>query len=212
MSRVLVIDFETANISATSACAIGAILIENNEIVQQYFSFIKPPSKIFQFSYIHGITWEKVKDAPTFKEMWEQDFSKLYESANLIVGHNIQFDARVMKATAEHHQINLPSKPTECTVKLARQQLKISPAKLNNVCDVLNIPLKHHEALSDSLASAYIYLHAKTGEKPWLLNQAPKKNLTKTKNKIVKKESLVDTISSMNSEKTKALLATLLKK
>ena len=171
MSRVLVIDFETANISASSACAIGAILIENNVITKKYFSLIKPPSKIFQFTYIHGITWKQVQDAPTFKEMWDKDFAELYESASLIVGHNIQFDARVLKATAEHHQIKLPTKPTECTVKLARNQLKISPAKLNNVCDVLKIPLQHHEALSDSLASAYIYLHAKTGEKPWLSNK-----------------------------------------
>ncbi len=229
MSRVLVIDFETANISATSACAIGAILIENNEIIQQYFSFIKPPSKVFQFSYIHGITWEKVKDAPTFKEMWDKDFSKLYESANLIVGHNIQFDARVMKATAEHHQITLPAKPTECTVKIARNQLKITPAKLNNVCDVLKIPLTHHEALSDSLASAYIYLHAKTGEKPWLtgkptslqyelitddevpIKALPKKSKTPDDLEQSKK-ALIDTISSNNSEKSKALLASLLKK
>lgn len=173
MSRVLVIDFETANISATSACAIGAILIENNEIVQQYFSLIKPPSKVFQFTYIHGITWEQVKDAPTFKEMWDQDFADLYNSVNLVVAHNIGFDSRVLKATAEHHGIKLPTKPTDCTVKISRNQLKITPAKLNNVCDVLKIPLKHHEALSDSLASAYIYLHAKTGEKPWLTGKPP---------------------------------------
>src|ERR1035437_6266439 len=140
MSRVLVIDFETATISATSACAIGAILIEDDVIVQKYFSLIKPPSKVFQFTYIHGITWEQVKDAPTFREMWDRDFSALYQSANLIVGHNIQFDARVLKATAEHHQITVPTKPTECTVNLARNHLKITPAKLNNVCDVLKIP------------------------------------------------------------------------
>jgi DNA polymerase-3 subunit epsilon len=167
-SRVLVIDFETANTSATSACAIGAILIEDDIITQKYYSLIKPPSSVFQFTYIHGVTWNDVKDAPTFKEMWERDFGKLYESATLIVGHNIQFDARVLQATADHHQISVPTKPTECTVKLARNQLEIKPAKLDNVCKTLSIPLEHHQALSDSLASAYIYLYAKTGEKPWL--------------------------------------------
>ena len=225
MSRVLVIDFETANISATSACAIGAVLIEDHVIIQKYFSLIKPPSKVFQFTYIHGITWDQVKDAPTFKEMWNKDFAQLYESANLIVGHNIQFDARVLKATAEHHQISLPVKPTECTVHLARNQLKITPAKLNNVCDVLKIPLKHHEALSDSLASAYIYLHAKTGEKPWLTGKSPALQyemvsddtpitaLPKMKKKSApKKKKPTEAISQLNSEKSKSLLASLLKK
>ena len=144
----------------------------------------------------------------------------------MVRGGNIQFDARVLKATAEHHQISLPVKPTECTVHLARNQLKITPAKLNNVCDVLKIPLKHHEALSDSLASAYIYLHAKTGEKPWLTgkalalqyelvndDQTPITKLPRTKKKaIAKVKKLVDTISTKNSDKSKARLASLLKK
>lgn len=166
--RILVIDFETANVAATSACAIGAVLIEDYEIVEKYYSLIKPPSSLFQFTYIHGITWDQVKDAPTFKELWEQDFGRLYRYADLIIAHNVGFDVSVLKATAEHHQISLPTRPTDCTVQIARKQLEITPAKLNNVCQVLEIPLEHHQALSDSLAAAYIYIFAKTGEKPWI--------------------------------------------
>jgi DNA polymerase-3 subunit epsilon len=167
-NRVLVIDFETANYSSNSACAIGAILIEDHQIVEKYHSLIQPPSKVFQFTSIHGITWNDVKDAPNFKEIWNQRLNSLFDSADLLVAHNIGFDARVLKATAEHYGIILESKPTACTVKIARNTLEISPAKLDHVCKTLNIPLKHHEALSDSLASAYIYLYAKTGKKPWL--------------------------------------------
>ena len=239
MSRVLVIDFETATTSATSACAIGAILIENDEIIQQYFSLIKPPSKTFQFTYIHGITWEQVKDAPTFKEMWEKDFGKLYESVDLVVAHNIGFDSRVLKATAEHHSITLPEKPTECTVKIARNQLEIKPAKLDNVCKTLKIPLQHHQALSDSLASAYIYLHAKTGEKPWLTGKPPERQyefmvsespdgpldlnqdfsrpvpitaLPKKSSANAPAKNFTHSISSLNSEQAKEKLAQLLAK
>ena len=221
-SRVLVIDFETANTSATSACAIGAVLIEDDVITQKYYSLIKPPSSVFQFTYIHGITWEQVKDAPTFKEMWEKDFASLYQSASLIVGHNIGFDARVLKATAEHHQVNLPEKPTECTVKLARNQLEIKPAKLDNVCKTLQIPLEHHQALSDSLASAYIYLYAKTGEKPWLTGCAPIKQyefivdetpltaLPTSAPKIA--VNIEDSISELNTPESRARFVELLKK
>lgn len=173
MSRVLVIDFETANYSATSACAIGAILIENDEIIRQYHSLIKPPSSHFQFTYIHGLSWSDVKDAPTFKDLWDGELGELFLKADLIVAHNIGFDARVLKATAEHHGIEVPHRPTDCTVRISRNHLNISPAKLDHVCKTLEIPLKHHEALSDSLASAYIYLHAKTGEKPWLTGKSP---------------------------------------
>ncbi len=226
MSRVLVIDFETANTSATSACAIGAILLENNEIIQKYSTFIKPPSSVFQFTYIHGITWDQVKNSPTFKEMWDQEFKAMYESVDLVVAHNIGFDSRVLKATAEHHGIKLPHKPTDCTVKIARNQLEIKPAKLDNVCKELKIPLTHHEALSDSLASAYIYIYAKTGEKPWLTGKpttlqyemivddaTPITALPpKARTKEDREKEWSDAISSMNSEKSKNLLASLLKK
>lgn len=171
-NRVLVIDFETANFSSTSACAIGAILIEDGTIVKKFHSLIKPPSKVFQFTHIHGITWNDVKDAPDFKSVWETGLGGLYECAELLVAHNIGFDSRVLKATADHHSIKLKDIPTACTVKISRGELEITPAKLDNVCRVLDIPLQHHEALSDSLASAYIYLYAKTGKKPWKQNDS----------------------------------------
>lgn len=168
--RVIVIDFETANFAANSACAIGAILIDHHQIIQKYHSLIQPPSKFFQFTSIHGITWNDVKNSPTFKDIWHQELVQMYESADLMVAHNISFDARVLKATAEYHGIKIQEKPTACTVKIARNELEISPAKLDHVCKTLEIPLQHHEALSDSLASAYIYLYAKTGKKQWLMN------------------------------------------
>ena len=81
--RVLVIDFETANFAASSACAIGAILVEDHQIIRQYHSLIQPPSKIFQFTHIHGITWNDVKSSPTFRQVWESELGSMYESADL---------------------------------------------------------------------------------------------------------------------------------
>ena len=49
-----------------------------------------------------------------------------------------------------------------CTVRLARSQWGITPTKLNNVCEALNIPLNHHEALSDARASAKIVMIAES--------------------------------------------------
>jgi DNA polymerase-3 subunit epsilon len=240
-NRVLVIDFETANFSSTSACAIGAILIENNEIIRRFHSLIKPPSKVFQFTHIHGITWNDVKDAPDFKSVWESELSELYESAELLVAHNIGFDSRVLKATAEHHAIKLKTIPTACTVKIARGDLQITPAKLDNVCRILEIPLKHHEALSDSLASAYIYLYSKTGKKQWKekiaihsddssgspntsvlsyekldftaeLEASFENQVIISSKKSTSAKKLTKTISKLNSEKSKATLKALLQK
>jgi DNA polymerase-3 subunit epsilon len=45
-------------------------------------------------------------------------------------------------------------------VKLARQVWRLPSNKLNLVCEHLNIPLQHHDALSDAEACARIVLEA----------------------------------------------------
>lgn len=173
ISRTLVIDFETANFAPTSACELGMVVIEDNEIIHTERCLIKTPTPLFTFTYIHGIAWKHVEKEPHFGEWWESHLDQWFNPSSKthselkIVAHNIGFDKRVLEATAAHHKIKLPKFTQDCTVQLSRKKLGISPAKLNNVCDQLEIPLDHHSALSDAKASAYIYLYAETGKKFW---------------------------------------------
>jgi DNA polymerase-3 subunit epsilon len=43
---------------------------------------------------------------------------------------------------------------------LARKKWKLYPTKLPDVCRYLDIPLNHHEALSDAMACAKIVIAA----------------------------------------------------
>ncbi len=165
---ILVIDFETANLSPTSACALGLVVIEKDSIIHRELFMIRTPTPQFMFTHIHGITWNDVKDAPTFDTIWKEKIEPWFSKASLLVAHNIGFDERVLRATGRHYGIEIPRIKTECTVKLSRYKLAIKPANLANVSQELGITLNHHEALSDAMASAYIYLHVKTGTKPWL--------------------------------------------
>lgn len=164
----LVIDFETANPAANSACSIGLLAVENGAIVDQMTRLIRPPSDWFTFTPIHGLTWDDVRDAPTFGELWRETLHSWFREADTLVAHNIGFDAKVLKACAQTYEIELPELKTECTVRLSRNQLGIQPANLKNVAQTLGIPLQHHQALSDARAAAYIYIYARTGAKPWL--------------------------------------------
>ncbi len=164
----LVIDFETANLSATSACSLGLVVIDKDKIIHRELFMIRTPTPVFMFTHIHGLTWKDVEKAPHFGEVWEHKLAPWFEKAKLLVAHNVGFDHRVLKASAAHYGHEVPAITTECTVKLSRFKLGIKPANLNNVSQTLGIPLTHHEALSDALASAYIYLHVTTGTKPWL--------------------------------------------
>ncbi|MBI2429256.1 MAG: exonuclease, partial [Ignavibacteriales bacterium] len=66
----LAIDFETANRYPNSACSIGLVKVRNNDIVGKKTFLIKPPYENFENSHVHGITWDDVKNTPTFKELW----------------------------------------------------------------------------------------------------------------------------------------------
>lgn len=166
--HALVIDFETANPSANSACAVGLVLTQAGKIIEKKSTLIKPPRSWFAFTHIHGITAADVEDAPTFPDVYDQYISPMLSTAQVLVAHNSSFDKRVLLTTAEHYGIEVPALPWKCTVQLSRNQLRIYPANLKNVCQTLDIPLNHHEALSDAVASAHIYLYANTGEKTWL--------------------------------------------
>lgn len=153
----LAIDFETANTQADSACAIGLVRVENGAIARQEVHLIKPPSAYFQFTYIHGIEWNQVRNAPTFGELWPR-IQTLFEDVDFIVAHNVSFDARVLRACCERFSIPTPEGNYLCTVQIARDVWNIYPTKLPDVCRHLGITLKHHEALSDAIACAKIVM------------------------------------------------------
>jgi DNA polymerase-3 subunit epsilon len=171
----LVIDFETANRSAASACSVGFVVLEDFKIIHQAEHKIRPPSSEFLFSYIHGITWEQVCTAPTFDQVWQEHLEPWHQKVDTLVGHNIAFDDKVLRMSGAHYGIDVPRIPTECTVKFARYKLGIKPGNLAHVSQTLEIPLVHHHALSDAWASAMIYIHTLTGTKPWLAQTPPTK-------------------------------------
>lgn len=153
------LDFETADYSRDSACALGLVRVENHQIVERAYCLIKPPRRKFVFTYIHGITWEDVANQPTFGELWPS-FSPMLAGIDFLAAHNASFDRSVLHKCCEKAELEPPSIPFRCTVQLARQTWNIYPTKLNNVCDHLGITLKHHQAASDAEACALIVMAA----------------------------------------------------
>jgi DNA polymerase-3 subunit epsilon len=153
------LDFETADYSRDSACALGLVRVENHQIVQRTYSLIKPPRRKFVFTYLHGITWEDVANQPTFGELWPS-FSPMLEGIDFLAAHNASFDRSVLHGCCLAAGLTPPPLPFECTVRLARQTWNLYPTKLNHVCDHLGITLKHHQAASDAEACALIVIAA----------------------------------------------------
>lgn len=157
------IDFETADNGADSACAVGLVTARDGRIVDKQRYLIRPPRPYFLFSYIHGITWEHVKDKPTFGQLWPRIKTTLDE-ADYLAAHNASFDKRVLEACCASAGVSPGKREFVCTVTLSRRTWNIRPTRLNNVCDFLKIDLNHHEALSDAEACARIVLAARRAE------------------------------------------------
>lgn len=159
MPRFAAIDFETANYSADSACAIGMVIVDEGRIVHRAYHLIRPPTREFTFTHIHGLKWSDVHDEPTFDVLWPE-LQKRMGHVQFFAAHNAPFDRKVLRACCENFSLPLVRQPFVCTVQVAREVWDIRPTKLPDVCKHLDIPLVHHSADSDAEACAKILIAA----------------------------------------------------
>jgi DNA polymerase-3 subunit epsilon len=161
MIRITAIDFETANYRSHSAIAVGLAIIEDRKIVESCSFLIRPPESWFvpRFIEIHGIEPYHVENAPNFEELWPQ-IQRFFRDTTMLA-HNAGFDRGVLEGTAAYYELALPKLDWLCTVQISRRRWpELERHKLNIVCDHLGIELNHHDAGSDALAAAKIYLAA----------------------------------------------------
>lgn len=154
--RFLALDFETANHSPDSACALGAVLGDETGLLHEYSSLIRPPTPQFAFTHIHGLTWAQCAEAPPFDRAWD-DVDLMLQEADIVVAHNARFDLNVMLACCRRYRMPPPALPVACTVLLARRAWGMKSNRLSSLAQHFNLDLNHHEALSDARACARIF-------------------------------------------------------
>lgn len=155
----LAVDFETACHAPESACAIGLAYVEGGRVVHAESRLIRPPSRQFRFTWVHGLTWADVAGAPDFAALWP-DLRPWFEAADFVAAHNARFDRRVLEVCCMAAGFATPAVRWVCTVELARALWRLRPARLPDVCRHLAIPLVHHQAASDARACAEIVIAA----------------------------------------------------
>jgi len=155
------IDFETATYKSHSACAVGIVTVEHGIITDEYYTLIQPPDNFYSYHNIqvHGITSKHTANADAFDELYPEIYKRLLHKN--IVAHNESFDRNVLKNCISHYGLSSKGlslhKNWQCTVQVSRN-LGYFPNKLSDCCQRFNIPLQHHEALSDARACALLYL------------------------------------------------------
>jgi len=153
------IDFETADYPKESACAVGLVKFVEGKISDTYYSLIRPPNLYIRpdFTKIHGLSVEDVKDAPSFADIWE-DIEKFIGSFHM-AAHNAAFDMGVLKATLEWYDLAIRRQRYFCTCRLARNTWPDLPSfSLPNLAKHFNIIYNAHNALDDAITCGKLVL------------------------------------------------------
>ncbi|WP_051350901.1 3'-5' exonuclease [[Acholeplasma] multilocale] len=156
-NKYVLIDFETANSDLSSACQIGIIVVENNQIIEQYSSLIKPEPNIFsRFNIsIHHITPDMVADAPTFDEVW-CEINKYFKSDIPVIAHNASFDIGVLRKLDQQYNLNINNFNYGCSVYMLKKVFNLPKAGLGYLTEINNIHFGHHDALEDVKATKQV--------------------------------------------------------
>ncbi|MGM9869826.1 MAG: 3'-5' exonuclease [Sodaliphilus sp.] len=159
MQNFAAIDFETANSERCSVCSVGVVIVRNGEIVDTFYSLIKPEPNYYHYfcSQVHGLCKRDTDHAPIFPEVWKQ-IEPLIEGLPL-VAHNKSFDENCLKAVFRTYQMDYPDYEFHCTLLAARRRWRGMPNNLDAVAARCGIDFcNHHHALADAEACAQIAL------------------------------------------------------
>ena len=168
----VVIDFETANDFKNSICQMGIAVVENNSIIMTRSFMIRPPYEKFTNTEIHGITFEQVKDSPTFEQLWPE--IKIFIEKQVVAAYNVPFDISCLLSTLKFYKIRAPKFSTfdilenvrECDASYNCKLARCVNHRLVTVAEVLGFAHDAHDALSDAVVAAKIQL--------WLKKKFPK--------------------------------------
>ncbi len=159
---VVVLDFETTGLSpdyGDRAIEIGAVLIENNRIIDRFSSLMNPGKRISRFIEEYtGITNHMLAGAPSVAEVMH-DFAA-FMAGHPLVAHNAGFDRRFLDAELARID-RRRSQEMACSMLLSRRVYPDAPGhSLETLVRYKRLPNDgvHHRALSDAVMTGHLWI------------------------------------------------------
>jgi DNA polymerase-3 subunit epsilon len=145
------IDFETAQGKRWSICQVGLVRVEEGKLVNKLNLLVCPPGNIYSGmnTQIHGISANHTYNSPRFASLWP--LIRPYIENETVVAHNGAFDFSCLSQTLDYYKLQQPNYRQQCTYKIFGKGLAAC-------CSEHRISLNHHDALSDAMACAQLYL------------------------------------------------------
>ncbi|MFL5593302.1 MAG: PolC-type DNA polymerase III [Gemmatimonadaceae bacterium] len=133
----------------------AAVIVRNGEIVDVFETLVNPLRSIPPFvTRLTNITWDMVKDAPTFERIAPEVLRVL--EGNVFAAHNAAFDWRFVTTELSRATGRQIYGRRLCTVKMARKVLpQLSRRSLDHVARYYGVEIHNrHRAAGDALATA----------------------------------------------------------
>lgn len=158
----ITLDFEIANRNMNSACSLGMVFVQDDKIIDEKYFLIKPPTSYMDpaMSKIHKLTWNDLKDAPTFDDIWDE-ISHYFHNENYVMAHNAQFDMSVLKNCLLTYDLEDPFFNYICSIPFSTRACRGEgiPNTLKARTERFGVTIdNHHNALSDAKAVAELAL------------------------------------------------------
>lgn len=159
--KAVVLDLETTGLNPRTdkIIEIGALLVEDGEILDTFSTFVSPGRKLLpQTTEITGITDEMLEHAPVFADIAEKLLAFLGE--HVLLGHSIISDYAFLKKALVNEQPKgfAFERNGLDTLKIARRFLPAEQKKaLSALTAYFQIPHEPHRALADAQATFLLY-------------------------------------------------------
>lgn len=167
--KILIFDTETSGFNPGQICQLSYIIIDT------LLKTIKGKNYYFKVDYVeegayktHGLSVEKLEmlsHGKTFQYK-SSEIEKDFSSADILVGHNVNFDIRFIEAEFSRNNKKLICNKKFCTMNYYTDICKISSAygkykwpKLEEVVNYLNIPKTDIESLASKVFGGFSGYH-----------------------------------------------------
>lgn len=141
----VIIDCETTDMSGKAEPVQLTVLGWNGQPLLN--TLVKPGCKIHPDAFrVHGLSWDKVKHAPTFPQVMET-FRRCV-TGRIVIAYNLQFDRRIIRQTVEKYHLSPPGAAGyECAMlqfgrfwgTLKKNSKEFKWHSLNDACEFMEI-------------------------------------------------------------------------
>ena len=160
-SNYVLFDIETTGLDPEydEIIEIGAIKVDNNKVMDEFHSLIKPDNEIDEFiTNLTGITNEMVENAPNIEEVLPNFINFIGDE--ILIGHNVNFDINFVYDKTVNLGLGIVKNNYVDTMRLSRILLPELPHhRLKDLAEYYEIDTKgNHRASKDVQITNEVYL------------------------------------------------------